>query len=290
MTAVIFGDSGQDAYYLRRLLESKNVHCIGVSRPNKSSDSDITCFESVASLIKSEQPERIYHLAAVSSTQHRHILENHDTIVKGTLNMLEAAFKYAPSARIFIAGSGLQFENMGLPISESARFSLSSSYALARNQSVEIARYYRQLGLAVYVGYLFHHESPRRDETHVSGRVVKAVKQISRGQQSKLEIGSLKVRKEWTFAGDVVQAIEHLLDQSDLFEAAIGSGEDYSIEQWVEACFSQVSLDWREYVDESPGFVPEYGRLVSDPSTIMSLGWKPEVSFEELAEMMIKSS
>ena len=95
--------------------------------------------------------------------------------------------------------------------------------------------------------------------------------------------------KEWTYAGDIAEGIVALVQQDQVYEAVIGSGEGYSIQQWVEACFSVVDLDWRRHVSLIPGFVPEYKFLVSDPKRILDLGWRPKTRFVELAKLMVKS-
>ena len=121
-------------------------------------------------------PDVIFHLAANSTTKHEALRENHETIVTGTLNILESVLCHSPETRVFIVGSGLQFKNSGLPISEDSEFDAASAYAVARIQSVYVARYFRRLGVRVYVGYLFHHESPFRHPHHVSKVIVDGVK------------------------------------------------------------------------------------------------------------------
>ena len=81
--------------------------------------------------------------------------------------------------KVFLAGSGLQFANRGEPLHETDPFDASSAYSVERIHSVYSARYFRTLGVRVYVGYLFHHESPLRKPTHVSQKIVQAVKQDS---------------------------------------------------------------------------------------------------------------
>jgi GDPmannose 4,6-dehydratase len=61
----------------------------------------------------------------------------------------------------------------------------------------------------------------------------------------------------------------------------------YSIEEWLQTCFTIIGEDWKKHVVLKRDFTPEYKSLVSDPSIIFSLGWKPEVSFKQLAEMMV---
>jgi len=114
-----------------------------------------------------------------------------------------------------------------------------------------------------------------------------AVQRISKGSCEVIELGNIDVEKEWTFAGDVAQAILTLIEQDDIYEAAIGSGVTYSIKEWLEQCFGLIGKDWREYVRLRQGFIPEYLRLVSNPTTINTLGWRPKVTFPDLAQMMI---
>ena len=287
--AIIFGASGQTGTYLDKVLRGRGHTVIKSSRTNALHPVDVADFAGVESLIATQRPDLIFHLAARSTTRHEALFDNHNAISTGTLNVLEAAQRHVPSARLFITGSGVQFVNVGKPINEDTPFDASSPYGVARIHSVYAARYYRRLGLAAYVGYLFHHESPLRPLAHVSQKVARAARAIASGTQTNLQLGDLTVSKEWTFAGDVAEAIVTLLEQDKVFEAVIGSGEAYSIEQWVETCFSAVSLDWRRHVSSIPGFVPEYKLLVSNPQRIFGLGWKPKTTFVELAKLMIEN-
>ena len=215
---------------------------------------------------------------------HETLFENHETISTGTLNILESVRRHSPESRVFITGSAVQFENTGRPITETDNFEAKSPYAVARIQSVYAARYFRSLGLPVYVGYLFHHESPLRKPNHVSQKIALAVKRIARGSDEVLELGDITVEKEWTFAGDTARGIFTLIDQDEVSEAVIGSGVTYSIENWLEQCFGLIDKDWHDHVRIREGFTPEYNRLVSDPRTIHSLGWMPTVDFPDLAD------
>ena len=285
--AIIFGAGGQTGYYLSRLLSDRGVHVVKTSLHGSDVPVDVACFSAVENLIGRCQPAMLFHLASKSTTQHDAVFDNHAAIATGALNILEAARRHAPQARIFIAGSGLQFVNTGEPIAEDAPFEASSPYAVARISAAYAARYYRKRGLAVYVGYLFHHESPRRPPQYVSQQVAQAVRAIAAGRKQRLDIGDLTVRREWTFAGDVAEAIAILTQQDRVMEAVIGSGQGYTIEQWVEACFSSAKLEWKRYVHIIPGFQPDYQQLVSNPHRIFSLGWKPVMPLGELARLMV---
>jgi GDPmannose 4,6-dehydratase len=287
LNALIFGANGQDGHYLHELCNFKNINSIGVSRSGRWVKGDVSCFDQVEQLVKEHHPTYIFHVAANSTTKHDALFENHETISTGTLNVLEAVKRHSPDSRIFITGSGVQFENSGKPISEIDNFEANSPYSIARIQSVYAARYFRSLGLRVYVGYLFHHESPLRKAGHISQKIALAAQRIANGSDEAIELGDISVEKEWTFAGDIARGIFTLIEQDDVFEAVIGSGITYSIENWLEQCFGMIGLDWHDYVKLREGFTPEYKRLVSDTKTINSLGWYPTVGIKDLAKIMV---
>jgi len=289
MNALIFGANGQDGHYLNELCKLKGIEPIGISRSGNWLHGDVSNYEQVEQLIKKYQPAYVFHVAANSTTQHDALFENHATISTGTLNILEAVRLYSPSSKVFLTGSGVQFENKGMPISETDNFEANSPYSVARIHSVYTARYYRSLGLRVYIGYLFHHESPLRKPTHVSKMIALAARRIAGDSKEIIELGDISVKKEWTFAGDVVRGIFTLVEQEDVFEVTIGSGIVYSIENWLEQCFAVIGKDWRDHVQLREGFKAEYNILLSDPATIRSLGWKPVVGLKELAAMMVRS-
>lgn len=288
MNALIFGVNGQDGYYLSELCKSNGLQVIGVCRSGGQwLKGDVADRKQTESLIKTHMPQYIFHLAANSTARHDAVFENHETISTGTLNILEAVKMHCPDTKVFITGSGLQFVNTGDPISEHDEFEASSAYSVARIQSVYAARYYRSLGIRAYVGYLFHHESPFRKANHVSKMIALAVQRIAAGSDEFIELGDISVEKEWTFAGDVAKGILALVEQDKVFEAVIGSGVTYSIQNWLEECFKVIGKDWREHTRLREGFTPEYKRLVSNPATMQSLGWVPSVELSELAQTMV---
>lgn len=289
MKALIFGASGQDGYYLQELCKLKGIEPIGVSRSGNGYLGNVADYGQVGQLIKQHLPIYVFHLAANSTTRHDALFENHDTISTGTLNILEAVKKHSPASKVFITGSGLQFKNVGNPISEHDEFEANSAYSVARIHSVYAARYYRSIGIRAYVGYLFHHESPHRKASHVSKMVALAAQRIAEGSNEILEIGDIAVRKEWTYARDVMQGIMTLLDQNEVFEATVGSGLAYSIEDWLELCFTLIGREWHDHVRLRPGFVSEYKQLVSNPKTINDLGWQPSTTLPDLARMMMRA-
>ena len=287
MTAFIFGANGQDGYYLSRLLQSNGLNVIGISRSGDFLKSNIVNINEVCQLVSKHSPDYIFHLAANSTTRHEALFENHETISTGTFNILEAVRLHSPKTKVFISGSGLQFENNNIPIKETDPFEARDAYSVSRIQSVYAARYFRTLGLQVYVGYFFNHDSPRRSNRHMAQKIASTARSIANGSIEKLEIGDMSVIKEWTYAGDIVEGIWKLVNQDHLMEANISSGLGYSILDWVKVCFDLIGKDYQDYIVEKNTFKAEYRQLVSDATLIKSIGFNPKVSFDELANMMI---
>lgn len=290
MKALIFGIGGQDGHYLSELLRNKNIEVIGVSRSYGNLMGDVADYFFVESIIKHHRPNYIFHFAANSTTHHSALFDNHKAISTGTLNILESVRLHCPTARVFLSGSAMQFKNKGLPIDEQTPFEASSPYSVARIQSVYAGRYYRSaFRLKVYVGYFFNHDSPLRLEKHVNQKIVSSVKRIANGSTEKLELGNIDVKKEFNYAGDVVEAVWTLINQDTVFEAIIGSGEAHSIQEWVEYCFKKINRNWEDYVIIDHDFTPDYKILVSNSGLIRSIGWKPKVDFYMLADIMMET-
>lgn len=286
--AIIFGASGQDGIYMADLCKSKGIEPIGVARREGFGIcGSVGNYEFVKDLIQTHKPAYIFHFAANSTTRHEALFENHETISTGTLNILENVRLYSPASKVLITGSGVQFRNEGIPISEDTPFEAGNAYAVSRIQSVYAARYFRSLGVQAYVAYLFHHESPYRHNTHVSKMISNRIKEIRSNGNSKIVIGDLSVEKEWGYSGDIVKGIFTLVSQEAEFEAIIGTGISYSINDYLAECLSLSGMDPSLYVETQPKFQAEYKKLISSPQKINALGWTHETSLEQLAKIML---
>jgi GDPmannose 4,6-dehydratase len=288
MIALVFGSNGQDGYYLSELLRKHHIKVMGVSRSKGDILGDISDASLVKQLILKYQPNYIFHFAANSTTHFKGLLDNQKAIVQGTINLLENVRLHCPSAKVFLSGSALQFKNQGLPIDESTAFAGETPYSIARIHSTYMGRYYRNhFGIRVYIGYFFNHDSPLRSEKHVNQKIAAAVKRIAQGSQEKLYLGNIEVEKEFNYAGDVVEALWILVNQNQIFEAVIGCGQTYRIQDWLNLCFNRIGKSWKDYVILDKDYAPEYRILLSQPKLIKSLGWSPKLSFEQLADLML---
>ena len=139
-------------------------------------------------------------------------------------------------------------------------------------------------------GILFNHESPRRGIEFVTRKVTDGVARIKLGLARELRMGNLDARRDWGFAGDYVDAMWRMLQQSEPHDYVIGTGQTHSVRELVEAAFAHVGLDWRKHVTTDPKYMrpAEVDVLQADPSKARKeLGWSPKVGFSELVTMMV---
>ena len=291
MKAVIFGANGQDGFYLRPILEEGGYEVIATSRSSQDYPVDVANYADVAACIRGHRPQSVFNLAGLSATRHDHLFEFHSSIATGSLNVLEAVYRFSPETKVFMPGSGLMFQNTGAPIREEDPFEPRNPYSVARIHAVYAARYYRRLGLNVYVGYLFNHDSPRRSIQHLNRRIIEDVKEIKAGRKQTLEIGDLQARKEFGYAKEIMEGAVHLTRQSVYSEAVIGTGEAFTVLAWIEAVFDIAGIPFSmDFIIPNDRFKSEYEVLVSAPERMEFIGWKHKTSLYELAEMMYHKS
>ncbi len=290
MKVLIFGSNGQDGTYLSAYLKTLAIEVIGISRSGGDIVGSVSDFRLVSEVVKNHKPNFIFHFAAISTTRHDSLFDNHAAISTGTLNILEAVRVHSPESKVFLSGSALQFKNNGLPIDENTDFDPSSAYSVARIHSIYAGRYYRKaFNMKIYAGYFFNHDSPLRSVQHINQKIVSVVHRIAKGSDEKLELGNIEVKKEFNYAGDVVESIWKLVSQDSIFEAVIGNGTAHSIKDFTDYCFRKINKDYRDYIVIKEDFIPEYDVLVSNPALIRSIGCEAKVDFYQLVDLMMES-
>lgn len=307
--ALITGITGQDGSYLAELLLEKGYEVHGVARrASTDNQSRIHHLEdriaihsgdmldqfSLTDLVQRIRPTEIYNLAAQSfvPTSWSQPLLTAETTGLGVTRVLDAIREVDPSIRFYQASSSEMFGRVQqTPQSETTPFWPRSPYSVAKVYGHWITVNYREsYDLFACSGILFNHESPRRGHEFVTRKITRTVAQIKLGLADELRLGNLKAKRDWGFAGDYVEAMWLMLQQEKPEDFVVGTGETYEVEQFVNAAFSHVGLDWHDYVVIDPKFYrpAEVDLLVADPSKALEkLGWQPRVNFEQLVTMMV---
>lgn len=307
--ALITGITGQDGSYLAELLLEKKYEVYGLARrlstPNMSRiehiadkitflEGDLTDQTSLNAAVQTAQPDEVYNLAAqsfVATSWNQPVLTGDVTGV-GVVRMLEAVRHFSPDARFYQASSSEMFGSAAPPQNEGTPFHPRSPYAVAKVYGFHQTINYREsYGLFACNGILFNHESPRRGIEFVTRKITNGVARIYHGMSDELRLGNLDAKRDWGFAGDYVKAMWKMLQMDEPEDYVIATGESHSVREFVEMAFSAVGLDWQEYVKTDERFMrpAEVPYLKGDASKARGmLRWRPEVSFEELVEMMVK--
>ena len=312
-TALITGVTGQDGSYLAELLLDKGYKVIGLKRRTSTicterldhifehKNFSMRYFELNDSgcmwrLLNEYRPDEIYNLAAQSHVRVSFEVPESttDTIVMGTLRLLEAVRHVVPNARFYQASSSEMFgDNPKSPQDEFTALHPASPYACAKVYAHHLVRNYREsYGLHASSGILFNHESPRRGETFVTRKITMAAARIKLGLQDKLYLGNLDAMRDWGFAGDYVKMMWLMLQQDAPDDYVIATGETHSVREFLEVVFEHAGLDIEKYVKQDKRlFRPhEVPLLLGDASKAhKELNWKPDIRFKELAIMMYEA-
>jgi GDPmannose 4,6-dehydratase len=217
-----------------------------------------------------------------------------NTNINGTHYMLAALRELRPECRFYFAGSSEMFGKVReVPQSENTPFYPRSPYGISKVAGFDLTRNYREAyGMYCSSGILFNHEGPRRGHEFVTRKISSTVAKIKLGMASELRLGNLEARRDWGHAKDYVRAMRLMLQQPEADDYVVASGESHSVRDFCEAAFSQVDLDYKDYVvtDERFHRPAEVDQLVGDPTRAHRiLGWQPEYTFPELVAEMVHS-
>ena len=326
--ALITGMTGQDGSYLAPLLLEKGYEVYGMVRRTSNDpfvrfeDSthkkvkilygnlrDIAALERV---VEEANPDEIYNLAAQSDVgiSFKCPEETEEINYYGVGRLVNAAVRKNPKVRIYQASTSEMFGKTKPPQNEESAFQPVSPYGEAKLKAHEdfVVGYREKHGLYICSGILFNHESPRRGEHFVTRKITISLAKIKLGLQDSFELGNLDAKRDWGFAGDYVRLMWMMLQQDKPDDYVISTGKSHSVRDFVNAAVKALDMKivWEgkgldEVAKDENGKVilkinKEYYRpaevnyLLGDSTKAKEkLGWKPEISFEELVEMMAKS-
>lgn len=309
--AFITGITGQDGSYLAEFLLEKGYKVYGMTRRSSTDNleriehlkdkieivhGDLSDQSSLNLILKEIQPDEIYNLAAQSfvKSSWSEPLATAEYTGLGVLRVLEAMRQTCPKARFYQASSSEMFGSAAAPQSEKTYFEPRSPYAVSKVFGHYITVNYREsYGLFASSGILFNHESPRRGMEFVTRKIANGVAKIKLGLSNELRLGNMDAKRDWGFAGDYVKAMWLMLQQPKPDDYVIGTGENHSVKDFVEAAFQAAGIkNWQKYVKTDPKFMrpAEVMELKANCTKAKNkLNWKPEVKFEELVKMMVDS-
>lgn len=317
-TAIITGITGQDGSYLADyLLQQDYKEIIGLyrrsSNPNFSriehiSDPRLTLVEfdlldssSCNTILKTYQPDELYNLAAQShvGTSFKQPELTNQINHSGVLNLLESIRHHSKHTKFYQASTSEMFgfnytqdQNNNKYQDENTEFKPQSPYGVAKLAAHHLVRIYRDsYGIFGSCGILFNHESPRRGENFVTRKITKYIgNQLNCPSSTKLKLGNLNAHRDWGHAADYVKAMYLMLQQNTPDDYVIATGETHSVQEFLQHAFGIVGFSISDKVEIDPDLYRpcEVEYLKGNSSkALKNLGWKPEISFQELVADMV---
>jgi GDPmannose 4,6-dehydratase len=309
--ALITGITGQDGSYLAEYLLELGYEVIGMIRRSSTvnferirhiqddvtfATADLLDEVSLINMLREHRPSEVYNLAAQSfvQTSFSQPVFTGEVTGLGVTRILDAVRVVDPGIRFYQASSSEMFGKVQVvPQTETTPFYPRSPYGVAKLYGHWITVNYREsYDMYACSGILFNHESPRRGLEFVTRKITNAVARIKLGKDKELRLGNLDAKRDWGYAKDYVRAMHLMLQQDTADDYVVSTGETYSVRRFCEIAFGHVGLNYQDYVviDERFYRPAEVDLLVGDPAKAATkLGWKPEVSFEQLVTMMVDS-
>ena len=309
--ALITGITGQDGSYLAELLLEKGYEVYGMSRRASTENvsriahivdrlvllqGDLLDASSLDAALREARPHEVYNLAAqsfVPTSWNQPVLTAEFTAV-GVTRMLDAIRGFDPGIRFYQASSSEMFGKVReVPQSELTPFHPRSPYGVAKVYGHYITVNYREsYDLFAVSGILFNHESPRRGLEFVTRKITDGVARIKVGLTDELRLGNTDAKRDWGFAGDYVEAMWLMLQQDEPADYVVATGEEHSVQEFVELAFERAELDQDRHVVQDPQFLrpAEVDHLVGDASKARTeLGWEAKTSFRALVQLMVEA-
>lgn len=326
--ALITGITGQDGSYLAELLLEKGYEVYGIWRRKANVDygniahlkdkihliyADMTDPVSLISAMRISQADEVYNLAAQSfvSASWNTPVATADINAIGVTNMLEAIRLVKPRTRFYQASTSEMFGLVQeIPQCETTPFYPRSPYGVAKLYGHWITKNYREsYDMFACSGILFNHESERRGLEFVTRKITDAAVRISLGMQDCVELGNLDAKRDWGHSQDYVRAMWLMLQQDEPDDYVIATNETRTVREFAETAFRCAGIDiqWIGSGTDEIGVNKANGKtvvkinksffrpaevelLLGDPSKAeKALGWRREISFEQLVERMVEN-
>ncbi|HEV2348455.1 MAG TPA: GDP-mannose 4,6-dehydratase [Terriglobia bacterium] len=304
MKAVITGGSGFAASHLAEYLLREDQEVIALVRPDEK---DMANLAGVSSRLRIERadvcdpkaifrvlcdikPERLYHLAAMSSPSEslRNPKLAYDVNFGGTLNVLLALRRLEIDCRLLLVSSAEVYgpvKSEDIPLQEETPLRPSSPYAGSKAAAEMLAlQFFQNYKMPIVRARPFNHTGPRQAPSFVCSSFARQIAEIDAGLREPIvQVGNLKVSRDFSDVRDVVRGYYLLLEKGEAGEVyQLGSGHSVSVERVLQILMASSSKTIS--VDVNPSHLrpaEELDRWGLVHKAEQAVGWKPQFPLEE---------
>jgi GDP-4-dehydro-6-deoxy-D-mannose reductase len=247
---------------------------------------DLRQKDRVSEVISDFNPDRVVHLAAVSSVKFSfdNPAETFAINITGSQNLLEAIAHQKKPAQTLLVSSSEIYGQLGpndVPVSETALLAPVNPYGVSK-AAVDLMgyQYFKSYGVPVHRIRAFSHTGPRQSTQAVISDWAKQVATIELGLvPAEIKVGNLKVIRDYTDVEDIVRAYEAIFEKGRPGEAynvcsGIGHQLDILLEQLIGFSARKITVK----IDPSRFRPVDIPILIGSPQKIKSeTGWEPRI-------------
>jgi GDPmannose 4,6-dehydratase len=311
--ALITGIGGQDGSYLAEHLISEGYYVLGTTRSRGFSYTIRSLLEkypkqlevhqldpldlsAINSLLSAVKPSEIYLLGSMSSVGQSFLEPGNcfESVYGSVENFIRAIELQGRDVALFHPSSSEMYGNSTSPANELTPFKAVSPYGQAKIEAHRLVVEKRtRLSLNFVNGILFNHESPRRNPSFFSRKVVLGAIEILQKKKDLLTLGYLDGVRDWGWAPDVVRGMHQTLLSEKRNDYVFATGKGTSLKEFAQKVFDTLSINFDEHVlTDSELLRPnDIQYSVGDPSLICKeLGWAAEVDFPTLVTLLVDDS
>jgi GDPmannose 4,6-dehydratase len=309
-TVLILGIGGQDGYFLSHLATDNGWSVTGfllrsdMTAPTipflphsnlRLVESSICDHERLKRIMVEDRPQLIFNFAGISFIPYswdapREVEKTNGYAVGEILQIIR---EVSPETRFFQACSSEMFGHnpKQSPQNEDTQFNPDNPYGSSKVFAYHLTRNYREkFGIFACSGILYNHESEWRPPKFVTRKIALAAASIKLGRQDVLELGDLNTVRDWSYAGDIVNAMWLMMNADKPKDYVLASGSLHTVGDILDIAFDHVGLNYLDFVkvDEALRRSPEGLPLCGDSNQARrELSWKPEMNFESMIRMMV---
>ena len=287
---------------------------------------DLSDAHSISKIVESLKPDYFINLAAQTfvGSSWDFPTQTWECNTTGVIHILEAIRQHKSSCRFYNAGSSEEFGDVAyIPQDENHPARPRSPYGASKSAARQLVKVYREsYRLYAIQGLLFNHEGTRRGEEFVTRKITKGVARIKKAiiectSFVPIELGNVKAKRDWSDAEDFVDGIWKMLNQKAPNEYVLSSNETHTIAEFVWYAFKSAGIEgaWHGQAESAEFSISTKDAIKYEPvSSVLvkinpkfyrpaevdlllgdstkdrkELGWKPETSFEQLVDKMVKN-
>ena len=283
-------NKNEDTFYkkLNYLNKNSDLERINLLNINQKDYSELNSF------IETFQPSCIYNLTGPSSVYdslHKPV-ETSKIMIGNFMNLVNSLIENENYCNFFHPSSSEMFnQKTSLPLDEKSELNPTSSYALSKlyiHKFIDILR--EKYDWKFSNGILFNHESEFRGDNYLIMKIIIKAMKIKKDSSQRLTVGSLELVRDWSYAGDIVEAMSLMVNKDLNSNYVLGSGNEKTIKDIIIFVFNYLGIDWEEHVDVDEGLLRKGDprKIVANPKKIKSdTGWETSTSLESFLEKCI---